>query len=77
MLRARSKYYTTDARCPPPSLPFHVYPPSFQMNDASVLFELPTGSGRIVYLGYEYQEADIGWVHALIAATMYPDFVKH
>ena len=66
-----------------------VSPPSFpscytfavvlfvQMNDASVLFELPTGSGRIVYLGYEYQEADIGWVHALIAATMYPDFIKH
>ena len=47
------------------------------MNAASVLFEIPTGSGRIVYLAYEYHEADIGWVHAFLAATMYPDFVKH
>jgi len=49
----------------------------YEMNDASVLFELPTGTGRIIYLAYEFQEADVGWVHALLAATMYPDFVKH
>ena len=48
-----------------------------QMDSASVLFELPTGSGRIIYLAYEFQEPATGWVHALLAATMYADFVKH
>lgn len=49
----------------------------YEMDSASVLFELPTGSGRIIYLAYEFQEPATGWVHALLAATMYADFVKH
>ena len=48
-----------------------------QAESASVLFEIPTGSGRILYLAYEFQEPATGWVHALLAATMYPDFIKH
>jgi len=48
-----------------------------QVDSASVLFELPTGSGRIIYLAYEFQEPATGWVQALLAATMYADFVKH
>ena len=42
-----------------------------------MLFELPTGTGRIVYLGFEFKNPDTAWVHALLAASMYPDFVKH
>jgi len=49
----------------------------YEMNSASVMFEIPTGTGRIVYLAYEFQEPATGWVQALLAATMYPDFVKH
>jgi len=49
----------------------------YEMDNACVLMELPTGTGRIVYLAYEYQEPDVGWVHALVAASAYPDFLKH
>ena len=47
------------------------------MDVASVLFEIPTHTGRIVYIAYEFQEPASGWVRALLAATLYPQFVKH
>ena len=53
------------------------YVVELQMDNACVVMELPTGTGRIVYLAYEYQEPDVGWVHALVAASAYPDFLKH
>ena len=49
----------------------------YEMDSASVLFEIPTGTGRIVYLAYEFKEPARGWVKALLAATSSPHFVPH
>jgi len=46
----------------------------YEAQDVSVVFEIPTDQGRILYLGYDYSEPVTPWVHALIAATNFPDF---
>ena len=46
----------------------------FEAEDTSVVFEIPLGTGRIIYLGYDYSEPVVPWVHALVAATMFNDF---
>ena len=38
------------------------------------VFEIPLGTGRIIYLGYDYSEPITPWVHALVAATMFNDY---
>jgi hypothetical protein len=45
----------------------------YEAEDVSVLFEIPVGTGRIIYLGYDYSEPVVPWVHALIASTMFND----
>ena len=30
--------------------------------------------GRILYLGYDYSEPVVPWVHALVAATLFADY---
>jgi hypothetical protein len=46
----------------------------FEAEDTSVVFEIPLGTGRIIYLGYDYSEPVVPWVHALVASTMFNDF---
>jgi len=46
----------------------------YEAEDTSVVFEIPLGTGRIIYLGYEYSEPITPWVHALVAATMFNDY---
>jgi hypothetical protein len=46
----------------------------FEAEDTSVVFEIPLGTGRIIYLGYDYSEPITPWVHALVAATMFNDY---
>ena len=40
----------------------------YEAGDVSVAFMIPTGEGRIVYLGYDFSEPVVAWVHALLAA---------
>eukprot|EP00291_Cryptomonas_curvata_P021428 CAMPEP_0172166150 /NCGR_PEP_ID=MMETSP1050-20130122/8819_1 /TAXON_ID=233186 /ORGANISM="Cryptomonas curvata, Strain CCAP979/52" /LENGTH=979 /DNA_ID=CAMNT_0012836723 /DNA_START=138 /DNA_END=3078 /DNA_ORIENTATION=+ len=47
----------------------------FEAGDVSVLFHIPVGTGRIIYVGYDFSEPIIPWVHALIAAVKFQDFV--
>ena len=52
----------------------------FEAGDTSVLFSIPFGrpgtdSGRIIYVGFDFTEPVIPWIHALIAAVKYQDFV--
>jgi len=46
----------------------------YEAEDTSVVFEIPMGTGRILYLGYDFTEPVTPWVHTLIAATMFNDF---
>lgn len=46
----------------------------YEAEDVSVVFGIPTGQGVIIYLGYDFSEPVTPWVHALIAATKFPDF---
>jgi len=46
----------------------------YEAEDTSVVFEIPMGTGRIIYLGYDYSEPVTPWVHALIASTMFNDY---
>jgi hypothetical protein len=46
----------------------------YEAQDVSVVFEIPTDQGRILYLGYDFSEPVTPWVHTLIAATNFPDF---
>lgn len=46
----------------------------YEAEDTSVIFEIPLGTGRIIYLGYDYSEPITPWVHALVAATMFNDY---
>mmetsp|Transcript_12321 Transcript_12321/g.29465 ORF Transcript_12321/g.29465 Transcript_12321/m.29465 type:complete len:485 (+) Transcript_12321:30-1484(+) len=46
----------------------------YEAEDVSVLFEIPMGTGRIIYLGYDFSEPVVPWVHALIASTMFNDY---
>lgn len=46
----------------------------YEAEDVSVVFEIPMGQGRIIYLGYDYAEPVTPWVHALVAATMFNDY---
>mmetsp|Transcript_34466 Transcript_34466/g.77721 ORF Transcript_34466/g.77721 Transcript_34466/m.77721 type:complete len:433 (-) Transcript_34466:71-1369(-) len=46
----------------------------YEAEDVSVVFEIPMGQGRIIYLGYDYSEPVIPWVHTLTAATMFNDW---
>jgi len=46
----------------------------YEAEDVSVVFEIPMGTGRIIYLGYDYTEPVVPWVHALVAATMFSDY---
>jgi len=46
----------------------------YEAEDVSVIFEIPMGQGRIIYLGYDYAEPVTPWVHALVAATMFNDY---
>ncbi|EKX47141.1 hypothetical protein GUITHDRAFT_107052 [Guillardia theta CCMP2712] len=46
----------------------------YEAEDVSVVFEIPMGQGRIIYLGYDYSEPIIPWVHTLTAATMFNDW---
>mmetsp|Transcript_913 Transcript_913/g.2283 ORF Transcript_913/g.2283 Transcript_913/m.2283 type:complete len:489 (-) Transcript_913:100-1566(-) len=46
----------------------------YEAEDVSVVFEIPMGTGRILYLGYDYSEPVVPWVHALVAATMFSDY---
>jgi len=49
----------------------------YESEDSSVIFMIPVKTGRIIYLGYEFDEPDLEWAQALVAATMFADFVKH
>jgi len=49
----------------------------YEAEDVSVIFEIPVETGRIIYLGYDFSEPEIGWIHALMAATFFTDFVPH
>uniref|UniRef100_A0A6T8N202 Uncharacterized protein n=2 Tax=Hemiselmis andersenii TaxID=464988 RepID=A0A6T8N202_HEMAN len=40
----------------------------YEAGDVSVVFEIPSGDGRIIFLGFDYAEANVPWVHALVAA---------
>ena len=57
-----------------PDIFFVVYPSYYETEDTSVVFEIPLGTGRIIYLGYDYSEPITPWVHALVAATMFNDY---
>lgn len=46
----------------------------YEAEGVSVIFEVPMGTGRILYIGYDYSEPTTPWVHALVAATMFPDY---
>jgi len=46
----------------------------YEAEDVSVVFEIPMGQGRIIYLGYDYAEPVTPWVHALVAASMFNDY---
>ena len=46
----------------------------YEAEDTSVVFEIPMGTGRILYLGYDFSEPVTPWVHTLIAATMFNDY---
>jgi len=46
----------------------------FEAQDTSVVFEIPTKSGRILYIGYDFSEPVTPWIHALVAATNFPDY---
>mmetsp|Transcript_47267 Transcript_47267/g.147792 ORF Transcript_47267/g.147792 Transcript_47267/m.147792 type:complete len:415 (-) Transcript_47267:1570-2814(-) len=48
----------------------------YESGDVSVMFSIPSGSGRVLYLGYNFAEPLTPWVHALIAATQFPDYKK-
>lgn len=41
----------------------------YEAGDVSVVFEIPSGAGRIIFLGFDYEDANVPWVHALVAAT--------
>eukprot|EP00960_Hanusia_phi_P048465 758959-Hanusia_phi.AAC.4 len=49
----------------------------YESGDVSVMFSIPSGSGRVLYLGYNFAEPLTPWVHALIAATQFPDYKKN
>ena len=49
----------------------------YEAQDVSVVFEIPSGRGRILYIGYDFSEPITPWIHTLLAATKWPDFVKH
>jgi hypothetical protein len=40
----------------------------YEAGDVSVIFEIPSGEGRLVYLGFDFAEPNVPWVHALLAA---------
>ena len=40
----------------------------YEAGDVSVVFEIPSGAGRIIFLGFDYEDANVPWVHALVAA---------
>eukprot|EP00286_Rhodomonas_abbreviata_P014239 CAMPEP_0181318704 /NCGR_PEP_ID=MMETSP1101-20121128/17152_1 /TAXON_ID=46948 /ORGANISM="Rhodomonas abbreviata, Strain Caron Lab Isolate" /LENGTH=433 /DNA_ID=CAMNT_0023426199 /DNA_START=9 /DNA_END=1311 /DNA_ORIENTATION=+ len=46
----------------------------YEAGDVSVVFEIPSGEGRILFLGFDYTEPVVPWVHALIAATQFTEF---
>ncbi|KAJ1494267.1 hypothetical protein T484DRAFT_1877878 [Baffinella frigidus] len=49
----------------------------YEAEDSSVVWELKVGKGRIVYIGFNYDEPDYKWTKALVAATTFPNFYKH
>ena len=49
----------------------------YEAEDTSVVWELKVGKGRIVYIGFNYDQADYKWTKTLEAATTFPNFVKH
>eukprot|EP00287_Rhodomonas_sp_CCMP768_P009365 CAMPEP_0196732172 /NCGR_PEP_ID=MMETSP1091-20130531/11644_1 /TAXON_ID=302021 /ORGANISM="Rhodomonas sp., Strain CCMP768" /LENGTH=407 /DNA_ID=CAMNT_0042075391 /DNA_START=15 /DNA_END=1238 /DNA_ORIENTATION=+ len=46
----------------------------YETGDVSVVFEIPSGEGRVLFLGFDFTEPVIPWVHALIAATQFTEF---
>uniref|UniRef100_A0A6U2G2Q8 Uncharacterized protein n=1 Tax=Hemiselmis andersenii TaxID=464988 RepID=A0A6U2G2Q8_HEMAN len=48
----------------------------FEAQDTSVVFEIPTKTGRIIYIGYDFSEPITPWIHTLVAATNFPDYAE-
>ena len=46
----------------------------YESGDVSVVFSIPSGTGRVLYLGFDFSEPVTPWVHALIAATQFASF---
>ena len=46
----------------------------YEAAGVSVLFELPLGTGRLIYIGYDFAEPVTPWVHTLVAATRFTDY---
>jgi len=46
----------------------------YEAGDVSVVFSIPSGEGRILYLGFDFTEPLVPWVHALIAATQFGEY---
>jgi hypothetical protein len=49
----------------------------YEAQDTSVMWELKVGTGRLLYIGFEYAEADYKWTDVLTAAATYDQFAKH
>ena len=46
----------------------------YESGDVSVVFSIPSGSGSVIYLGFDFSEPVTPWVHALIAASQFQEF---
>ena len=46
----------------------------YESGDVSVIFSIPSGSGNIVYVGFDFTSPVTPWVHALIAATQLQEY---
>ena len=46
----------------------------YEAGDVSVVFSIPSGSGSVLYLGFDFTEPITPWVHTLIAATQIQEF---
>lgn len=46
----------------------------YESGDVSVAFSIPSGSGSVLYLGFDFTEPITPWVHMLIAATQFQEF---
>lgn len=53
-----------------PSLPRNAIS-YYEAGDVSVIFEIPSGQGRLIFLGFDYAESNVPWVHALLAAVRF------